>query len=129
MHIDFLEPGQVQFSMNEYIWELAAECPKDLNRGAAMTLATNHLFQVNPDCLKLNMKDAETFHHLTAKLHYLSKCTHPDLQTAVTFLMTCVKAPDADDYKKLGHCLQYLCDNPDLPLTLGTDGQGVSYTG
>ena len=48
------------------------------------------------------MKQAETFHHLTAKLLYLCKHTRPDLQMAVAFLTTRVQNPDIDDFKKLG---------------------------
>ena len=108
MMVNFSMPGMVKFSMQDYIQGIIDECPKDLQSGAATSLAANHLFQVNPNAEKLNQQDADLFHHLTAKLLYLSKHVCPDLETAVAFLTTRVKAPDVDDYKKLGRCLQYL---------------------
>jgi hypothetical protein len=35
--------------------------------------------------------------------------------------MTQVTGPDDDDWKKLGHCIQYLCELKDLHLTLEMD--------
>ena len=84
------------------------ECPEDLMKGPSSTLAANHLFNVDAECNRLSNKKASRFHHLTAKLLYLSKCAWPDLQTAVSFLMTQVCGPDKDNYKNLGQCLRYL---------------------
>jgi hypothetical protein len=36
---------------------------------------------------KLYDEHAEAYHHLMAKLLYLGKRAHPDLQTAMSFLM------------------------------------------
>jgi len=44
---------------------------------------------------------------------------------AVSFLVTRVKAPNVDDWKKLGQCLSYLEGTPDLDLTLSADGSGI----
>ena len=107
MTIDFSQPGKVQFSMNDYIKDLVDECPDDLRKGTATTLAANHFFQVNvdPNAEKLSTSDAEVYHHLTAKVLYLAKCTCPDLQADVAFLATRMKSPGIDDYKKLGQCI------------------------
>jgi hypothetical protein len=35
--------------------------------------------------------------------------------------MTPVQSPDEDDYKKLHHCMQYLCSTKHIPLTLEAD--------
>ena len=74
-------------------------------KGPSSAPAANHLFNVDLECNKLSNEKASRFHHLTAKLLYLSKHAWPDLQTAVSFLMTRVRKPDEDDYKKLGQCL------------------------
>jgi len=51
--------------------------------------------------VKSNAKEqGQLFHHLVAKLLYLSKCMRHDIQTAVAFLCTRVREPDTDDYKK-----------------------------
>ena len=94
-------------------------------KGASATLAANHLLNVNPDCNKLGEEKASQFHHLTAKLLYLSKHAHLDLQTAVSFLTMQVREPDEDDYKKLGRCIRYLCDNMDILLTLEINDSGI----
>ena len=65
------------------------------------------------------------FHHLTAKLLYLSKRTRPDLLTAVAFLCTRVQSPDTDDWKKVGSCLQYLQDSAELKYTLSANGTWI----
>ena len=93
-----------------------ADTPEEIMKGSAATPAANHLF--NPEAIKLDMKQAEIFHHLMAKLLYLCKCTRPDLQMAVAFLTTRVQNPDIDDFKKLGRCLQYIQETKDMPLIL-----------
>jgi hypothetical protein len=66
---------------------------------------------------------------MTAKLLFLGKRAHPDIQTAITFLTTRVKRPDKDDYKKLGRVIKYLRGSPeDLALTLeGDDAHVVKW--
>ena len=94
-------------------------------KGASVTPAANDLFNVNPDCRKLGEEKVSQFHHLTSKLLYLSKHARPDLQTAVSFLTMRVREPDEDDYRKLGQCIRYLCDNVDILLTLEINDLGI----
>ena len=91
MTIDYSHPGQVSIQMDTYVNDLLSESPDILMKGASTTPETNHLFQEDPDCPKLGTLDAVQYHHLVAK--YI--CTH-------------VQAPDEDDWKKLGQCLQLL---------------------
>jgi len=44
--------------------------------GTAMTLAANHLFNVNDVVKKLTYNKAEQFHHMVTKLPYLCRRTH-----------------------------------------------------
>ena len=125
MKIDFSTPGQVKFTMDSYIDTLLQEIPEDLERGPATTPAGQHLFQVNQARVLLPEAKRETFHHLVAKLLYLSKRTQPDLQTAVAFLTTRVQRADEDDWKKLGRCLRYLRNTRDLPLILSCDSSNI----
>ena len=118
MTIDFSEDGKVMFKMEDYVQNMIDEAPEILMKGAMSTPAANHLFEVNPDAVKLGKVEAETYHHLVAKLLYLSKRSRPDVLLAVSFLCTRVQAPDEDDWKKLGRCLRYLNDTKDLYLTL-----------
>ena len=44
---------------------------------------------------------------------------------SIAFFTTRVRAPDVDDYRKLGHFIEYLRGTVDLPLILGADSSGV----
>jgi hypothetical protein len=94
-------------------------------KGASLTGASSHLYNVNENAEKLDNETAILFHHLIAKLLYLSKRTRPDLQTPVSFLTTQVKSPDVDDWKKLGRCSRFLCDTKNDPHILEADGTGI----
>jgi hypothetical protein len=74
---------------------------------------------------KLSDELGNLYHHNVAKLLFLCKRARPDVQTAVAFLCTRVKAPDVDDYKKLGRVMQYLRGSMYMPLTLEADGMSV----
>ena len=91
MHIDYSMPGQVAFTMFDFIDEILAEAPADLMKGVSATIAANHLFTTDSKAQKIPKDEAELFHHLVAKL-----------QLAVSFLTTRVQSPDVDDQKKLG---------------------------
>ena len=127
MTLDFSKPGDVVLTMHEYVNSIIAEAPEDLLKGAPATPAAAHLFEVNDDCEKLSTEQAELYHHLVAKLLYLSKRARPDIQLAVSFLATRVQQPDTDDYKKLGRCISYLRSTPKLELTLSADNMSVIY--
>jgi len=71
MTLDYTSNNKVRISMYEYVDKMLTELPVDMN-GAARTPAANHLFNVNPDAKKLSEATAQRFHHLVAKLLYLS---------------------------------------------------------
>jgi hypothetical protein len=74
MKIDYSNTGKVMFSMRYYVKNLLEECPDELLKaGTATTPAANHISNINPNAIKLNKEKAEIFHHLVAKLLYLSK--------------------------------------------------------
>ena len=102
MIINYATPVKVKFKMQDFIQGVLDECLEDLMKGALVTPAANHLFNINPDCRKLGEEKASQFHHLTVKLLYLSKRAWPDLQTVVSFLTMQVQEPDKDNYTKLG---------------------------
>ncbi len=117
MTLDYTSKNKVKISMYEYVDKMLTELPADMN-GAATTPAANHLFNVSPDAKKLPEATAQRFHHLVAKLLYLSRRTRQDIQTAVAFLCTGVQSPDEDDYKKLTRVMQYLRCTRELTLTI-----------
>ena len=107
---------------DDYKGELLKECPDRFMKGISISPAGNYLFNVNLECKKLDSEMAVIFHHLTARLLYLSKLIRPDLLTTVSFLCTCVPNPDLDDLKNLGCCLCYLRDTAELKFTSSADG-------
>ena len=89
------------------------------------TPAAAHLFDTEEDNpALLSEEDATLFHHIVAKLLYLSKRARPDIQLAVAFLFTRVHEPDTDDYKKLVRLTKYIEATIGLPLILSIDGSG-----
>jgi hypothetical protein len=124
MTLDYSTPGQVSILLDDYILNLFEEAHANM-AGTAMTPVADHLFSVNKTPEYLNDATSELFHHLTAKLLFQCKRTRPNIQTAVAFLMTCVKRPDKDDYKKLGRVIKYLHATPTMALTL----EGVLSSG
>ena len=120
MTLDFSRPGKVQINMEEYIRNMLAELPEDME-GTATTPAAEQLFKINEAPTYLDDQKAMFFHHNVAKLLFLCKRARPDLQTTVAFLSTRVKRPDHDDYKKLARAMKYLRKTVTLPLTLEAD--------
>jgi Reverse transcriptase (RNA-dependent DNA polymerase) len=107
MMLNFTVPVTVKFTMTDYIKGMLEELPVDMD-GKAATPAANHLFEISPKSLLLDGSKADMFHHNDAKLLFLCKQARSNIQTAVAFLCTRVKAPDADDYKKFVHVMRYL---------------------
>ena len=68
----------------------------------------NHIFKVENACIKLREGDKIIFHRLVAKLLLLRKRARSDIQTKNGFLVTRVRNPDEDDWKKLRMVLSYL---------------------
>ena len=93
MKLDCMTKGKVKISMYKSIDKMLSELPTDMNR-SLKTSAARHIFNINPDVKKLPDATAQTFHHLVAKLLYLSRCTRQEIQMAVAFLCTRVQAPD-----------------------------------
>ena len=77
MTIDFSIDGKVRFSMIDYVLGMLDELPEDMN-GECATPASNHLFEVNDGCEKLDSTTADFFHHSTAKLLFLCKRARPE---------------------------------------------------
>ena len=97
--IDFSEKGKVIISMFDYVEDTVQDLPEFLQSTRDVsTPAADHLFEVNNCATKLTEDLAKFFHHYVAKLLYLSKRARPDMQTAVAFLCTHVKAPDVDTW-------------------------------
>jgi hypothetical protein len=79
MTLDYTTRGKVKISLYDYINKLLSELPSDMN-GAIKKPAASHLFNMNKDTKKLQEEKAKLFHHLVAKLLYLSRRTRQDIQ-------------------------------------------------
>ena len=66
------------------------------------------------------------FHHAIAQLLFLSAHVRRDIQPAVAFLTTRVKAPDEDDWGKVKRVLAYLKGTLHMPLVLSADSLTLS---
>ena len=95
--MDFTESGLVHISMESYVKKIIEDFPEKITK-VAKTCASDHLFIVNPDGVKLDKKRADLFHRYVAKILFISKRGRPDIQTAVDFLTTRVQLPDEDDW-------------------------------
>jgi len=76
---------------------MLTELPSDMN-GSLKAPVALHLFNISKEATKLPKTSAQLFHHLVAKLLYLSRRTRHNIQTVVAFLCTRVQSLDEDDY-------------------------------
>ena len=95
MIIDYRQKGKVKFSMYEYIEKMLKELPANME-GLATTPVSSHLFNTDPGCKKLCKEQGELFHHLVAKLLYLSKHTVGKIES---FSLNLNFKPDLDRTK------------------------------
>jgi hypothetical protein len=126
MTLDFSVDGKVKIGMVQYVKTMLAELNADMD-GMSPTSAAAHLFNINEECPKLDKEQAKYFHHNVAKLLFLCKRARPDIETAVSFLCTRVKAPDEDDYKKLVRVMRYLHSTVEMVCTLESDGLNIKW--
>jgi hypothetical protein len=94
--IDYSEKGKVTFTMYDYLEDILDEMPADM-KGTAPTPASDNLFEAHEDSPALNEKESDFFHRTTARLLFAAKRARPDLQVAVAYLCTRVKAPTQSD--------------------------------
>ncbi len=87
--------------------------------------APEDLFKVDDDATKLNAEMSTAFHNIVAKALYLVKRARPDASVSIAFLTTRVRSPDVDDWRKLGHLIEYLRGTIEMPLILGADNSGI----
>jgi hypothetical protein len=115
MTLDFNSCGKAKIMMVDYIQGMLDKLPPDMDGKKATKPAPNHLFEVNSEAVKLDEGEAIMFHHNVAKLLFLCKRARSDIQTAISFLCTCVKSPDVDNYKKPVRVMKYLRATNNMP--------------
>ena len=139
MMLDFTTKGQVKISMVDYVKEVVAAWdnapqhnddgftavqPKRGKKGRKCA-APEDLFKADDDATMLDTEMSTAFHNIVAKALYMVKRARPDALVSIAFLTTRVHSPNVNDWRKLGHLIEYLCSTIDMPLTLGADTSGV----
>jgi hypothetical protein len=132
MTLDYYSlPGRVMITMFECITEIiAAYDNADPKGGGTKTSAAHeNLFKINGNCKTLNPIKSQEFHTLVAKTLYATKRARLDTCTiyctAGAYLITRVREPDPNDWKKLSHMIKYLRGTRTLPLVLSASGTGI----
>ncbi len=95
--------------MWDYLQKVIPEFPEEI-MGVCATLASDNLFKGHDDRRKLNVDLAEAFHHTVYQLLSAANRARHDIQMAVSFLTTRVKAPDEENWGKLVRVHKYLND-------------------
>jgi len=128
MQLDFRQAGKVIVTMIDYIKETLAAFEKVAPKvkGTKTSAAPKDLFVVDDDSPKLDEKRAVAYHNIVAKVLFTTKRARPDTCTSIAFLMTRVREPDKDDWRKMCHLMMYLRGTITLALILcATVGLGI----
>jgi len=99
MTFDYSFAKEVRVNIWDYLSNVIKEFPEEITGTCAMP-ASDHLFKVREDGKKLSEELADAFHHTVFQLLFAANRAWRDIQTAVLFLTTQVKAPDKDDWGK-----------------------------
>ena len=109
--------GTVHISMKSYLEE-AIKAYKEPKNSAGKTPATRTLLEIDQESPLLSKLQAETFHHIVAKLLHVTKRARLDIQPTVVFLYRRVKSPTEEDMRKLKRLLQYIYGTLDISRIL-----------
>ena len=126
MKLDYTIPGKVSINMIDYVKNMLEDFPEELTAQGARYPWSENLFRVDDSSPLLPKEKAEEFHTFVAKTLFASKRSRIDVQPAVSFLSTRIKAPTEQDWFKLKKMMRFLKRTADDVLTLeGGDGDGV----
>jgi len=106
--------------MSDYLGKVIKEFPEEITGTCAMP-ASDPLFKVREDGRKLPEELADVFHHTVYQLLFAANRARRNIQSAVSFLTTRVKAPDEDDRGKLVRVLKYINGTQYMKLILSAD--------
>jgi hypothetical protein len=120
MNFDYSFTKEVRINMWDYLRKVIKEFPEEIT-GVCATPASDHLFKVQEEGRKLSKELAEVFHHTVYQLLFAANRVRCDIQTALSFLTTWVKAPDQDNWGKLVRVLKYLNGTRYMKLILSAD--------
>ena len=96
MDISFTNNHKVRIAMKSYLQEAIRAFGEDTSTGTAIP-ATRTLFKINKDIPSLEHSMAAIFHHIVAKLLYVTKRARVELQLVIAFLYTRVSKSTEED--------------------------------
>ena len=116
----------MKISMIKRIKTVIENFPEEI-KVTATSPAADHLFQIREDTATKVTSEEQTrqFHCTIAQLLFISARAHRDIQTAVAYLTTRVKAPDEDDRGKLKRVLKYLKGTLYMKLVITVDNMNT----
>jgi hypothetical protein len=120
MHIRYTEERTAEITMKDYLLEAIDECGLEITR-IASTPAKRTLFKVSDRSERLDDKEGQQFHSVTAKLLYVALRARMDLLLPIGFLSTRVSKSTQEDQAKLRRVLEYIKSSLDKTYTLGVD--------
>ena len=124
MDIIFTKEKTVQLTMKWHIkecFEAFNIFDEEIIKGAN-TPAKSKLFEIDEHVIPLNETKNEGFHHIVAKLLFVTKKARVNVDLAVSFLCT---GSDVDDWEKFRRLLRYLYDTIYLVRTLWANGMDI----
>ena len=100
MNLDYTNKGEVKITMIPYIKEMIKDFREyDLIPDKkANTLAAEFLFKIDDKSRLINNPRTKIFHTFVSKALYATKRLRPNIHTTVALLVTCVRAPNKDDW-------------------------------
>ena len=119
MDIEFQADGTVALSMEEYIKECVSLYEPQLKTYKTPAAGTLFDDDTPEKAEELSEKDADLFHHATAKLLFAAKRARIDIDLAVSFLCTRVAKPTLGDREKLLRTMGYLKGTTGLKRIMG----------
>ena len=127
MNFELLENGRLKILMKDYLEECIESFEKiDGTIGIKPNSPGGHdLFEVNESSKRLNVNKSEMFHHLVAKLLFVTKRARLDIEPTISFLCTRVTKSSDEDWLKLKRLLGYLKVTLDMPRLIGADSLSI----
>ena len=115
--LEYKDNGTVVADMAYYIKKMIEEFPDKLRNGVLCPW-TERLFKVDEKSAKLSEEKAKTFYTFVMKGMFVCKRARPEIQPAIAFLSTRVRAPFLQDWGKLIKLMSFLKETENDILTL-----------
>ena len=127
MNFEFLENGRLAIDMIDYIKECLEVYGKDKVKYQS-TPAAHDLFELNEGSERLDKQRSEIFHHIVAKLLFVSKRARLDIEPTISFMCTRVSKSMEQDWSKLGRLLGYLSRTIEMRRVVGANNLSILHS-